>query len=495
MRDWRSAKWLIQLGLGLVLVLLTTQPSDLSAQGLQQGQTNLLANPGFEGDYYLWQGDGNVVVAQSWQPWFAQPSEPPCYKYRPRYLGAAPYGNRIHSGSNAQQYYTFSASHIAGVYQQVNAPAGAIVRFSIWGQSWTAPANGDPNHSDTNNPMRLKIGIDPNGGTDPFSTAIVWSGENSAFDAYALFTIEAAVGNAGKVTVFTYSRPEYCVANNNVYWDDASLTVIGQAGPTPAPTNTPSPTGTPGPSPTPGPTHTPPATAAPGATGTITYVVQPGDTLLGIALQYNTTVAELQRLNNMGSETLITVGQVLIVGEVAITPTATAIPPTNTPPPLPSPSPTPPQPTPTSIPGGAICVSAFDDANGNGLRDPGEGLLAGATFALSQEDRTLGDYKTVGTGEPHCFGDLPAGSYQVQAGAPEGSRATTDTRWTMTLAEGRNESVSLGATRAAQPASQPQTTGTNTIDQLGSVLWRASGILVLLAAVGIAGFIYLSRRA
>ena len=491
---------LARIGLGLVLTILMTftpLPSGWGRGGVGDLQAapvqNLLANPDFEGGFYAWQGDGEVVVADGWQPWFVQPSEPPCYKFRPHYQGAAPYANRIHSGSNAQQYYTLYASHIAGIYQQVSAPAGAIVRFTIWGQSWTAPENGDPNHSDTNNTMHLRIGIDPDGDTNPFSPAIVWSGENSAFDAYAQFRVEAIVGNAGRVTVFTYSNPTYCLANNNVYWDDASLTVIGQAGPTPAPTRTPGPTNTPGPSPTPRPTQPPTATFTPGAGGQITYIVQEGDTLSGIALKFGTTVAELQRLNGLGNSTLIYAGQELIVGEVAVTPTPTAVPASDTPAILPSP--TAPPPTATPVPGGGICVSAFDDTNGNGLREAGEGLVAGATLEVLQGDQPIITYETVGSGEPHCFAELAAGSYTVKGQPPEGSRATTSTEWSLALVGRRNESVSLGVTRsaAATPQTSPQASA-GLLQQLGLSLWRASGILVLLAALGIAGFIYLSRR-
>ncbi len=44
-----------------------------------------------------------------------------------------------------------------------------------------------------------------------------------------------------------------------------------------------------------------------------TYTVQPGDSLLGIATRYNTTVAELRRLNNLADADLLRIGQVLVV--------------------------------------------------------------------------------------------------------------------------------------------------------------------------------------
>lgn len=46
-----------------------------------------------------------------------------------------------------------------------------------------------------------------------------------------------------------------------------------------------------------------------------TVLVQAGDTLWGLARRNGTTVAELQRLNNLGTSTLIRIGQTLILSE------------------------------------------------------------------------------------------------------------------------------------------------------------------------------------
>ncbi|WP_432824844.1 C40 family peptidase [Dactylosporangium sp. CA-092794] len=48
-----------------------------------------------------------------------------------------------------------------------------------------------------------------------------------------------------------------------------------------------------------------------------TVVIQPGDTLWGLAHRNGTTVAELQRLNNLGTSTLIRVGQTLVLRDDA----------------------------------------------------------------------------------------------------------------------------------------------------------------------------------
>ncbi|WP_426503625.1 C40 family peptidase [Dactylosporangium sp. McL0621] len=48
-----------------------------------------------------------------------------------------------------------------------------------------------------------------------------------------------------------------------------------------------------------------------------TIVVQPGDTLWGLAHRNDTTVADLQRLNNLGASTLIRIGQTLVLHDDA----------------------------------------------------------------------------------------------------------------------------------------------------------------------------------
>ncbi|MGL5085898.1 MAG: LysM peptidoglycan-binding domain-containing protein, partial [Clostridium sp.] len=51
----------------------------------------------------------------------------------------------------------------------------------------------------------------------------------------------------------------------------------------------------------------------PPITPSVTYTVQPGDTLSGIAYDYGTTWQHLAQLNNLSDPNLIFPGQVLIV--------------------------------------------------------------------------------------------------------------------------------------------------------------------------------------
>ena len=148
--------------------------------------------------------------------------------------------------------------------------------------------------------MGMRVGIDPHGGNFPWSPSIVWSPVKEAFDHWELFTVEA-VAQSDRVTVFTRSRPVFAIQHNDVYVDEASLSVVGS---TPArgvltstsdatrvsqvtPTLTPSPTQTSRPTrtpfhvptrtrtPTPSATFTPSATPLPTSTPTATATATP----------------------------------------------------------------------------------------------------------------------------------------------------------------------------------------------------------------------------
>ena len=57
----------------------------------------------------------------------------------------------------------------------------------------------------------------------------------------------------------------------------------------------------------------PTSTTKPSQSPFITYIVQAGNTLSGIAMRYNTTVSALAALNNINNPNLIYVGQIIII--------------------------------------------------------------------------------------------------------------------------------------------------------------------------------------
>ena len=82
------------------------------------------------------------------------------------------------------------------------------------------------------------------------------------------------------------------------------------SGPSPTPTETPTPTDTPTVTPSPSPIASP----TPQPDGQIVYMIQPGDTLIGISELFEVPLFEIYSRNNLDESSVITVGQRLILG-------------------------------------------------------------------------------------------------------------------------------------------------------------------------------------
>ena len=455
--------------IGLLAALLPL--SQVSAQS----SGNLLENPGFEGDFEIrcsfpggkpwiavpcdgplpsrpWQ---TVMMAKGWSAWWQPPNEDPqskdFYTTYPNYCGKLAPGNcvawhmpeyrdtrsmpqdppRIRSGENSQKYFTFWSVHEAGVYQVVeNVRPGMALRFSIYMQAWSATKlNGlepNPHQSFGQTGMHMKVGIDPTGGTDPWSKDIVWSTEKDAFDKFERFEVQA-VARSNKVTVFTHTRPENPMEHNDVYLDDAELVVTGGGFTAPVTVNP------------------PPAMIAvegkPAAAtgGRVTHIVQPGDTLFALALEYSVPVDQIMALNGLKPDSRIEIGRELIIAL-----------------PAPRPQAEPPKPAgsyPYATTGstgsgrGTVCVQAFVDSDGNGMRLANELPLAASGLHLNLRNgqgEMVADQRLDGTTGETCFIDLPATTYQVLADPPAGYVATQQQRWSISLPSDALVDVSFG---------------------------------------------------
>ncbi|MDT8306053.1 MAG: LysM peptidoglycan-binding domain-containing protein [Anaerolineae bacterium] len=284
----------------LIIALLLLTAAVASRPAIAQSG-NLLQNPSFEGGYSAYRPQtaqehtdcpsgicNTAQVPAGWRPWWAKEW---ATDVNPEYKPATqPFANRIHSGDRAAQYFSFHSTHKAGFLQQVSVPANATVQFTIWGQAWVS--NEDSGGSDASNPINMRIGIDPTGGTNPYSGNVVWSGTLHPYDAYQQFSVQAQA-QGSTVTVFTYSAPSFPFKHNDVYWDDAALVVVGAGTPSPAPAPAPAPA---------------PSTGADG-----TYTVVAGDTMYGIARRFGVDFEVLVGVNNISNPSLIRVGQVLTI--------------------------------------------------------------------------------------------------------------------------------------------------------------------------------------
>lgn len=313
-RSSRSAVILV----GLILLLVGLLP--VSAQG-----NNLLTNPGFEPPFNTVAGSPPRQVAQGWTPWHvpAASGMSASENVQPEYYPATDTNNglgvpRVRSGSDAQQYFSFFATHVGGVYQTVSGlTAGDALTFSVYGYLWSSTFD-DADTSEDDGGLFLQVGIDPTGGTDGESANIVWSAPAQTYDAYAQYTVSAAAQGAS-VTVWVRSSVSVPVKNNVVYLDDASLTVG-----TGAPTTVAPPTASPIPN-------------TPTATQVSPTVVPPSETAV-------VPTVETEVTDEATAEPATA-----IPTSTPIPPTVTPIPPTATPVP-PTATPVPPTATPTNTP-------------------------------------------------------------------------------------------------------------------------------------------------
>jgi hypothetical protein len=492
---------LIVAGLGL-LVVETQQPAQ--AQG-----ENLLVNPSFEGAYSTYDPEPDisdcpagvcttVQLPAGWWPWWVsqQPGDPDWKNRTPEYKPAeAPFLNRVQEGQRASQYFTFYGTHTAGLWQRVSVPANANLQFAIWGQAWSN--NEDPPTSDFPTNMNMRVGIDPTGGTNPFSPAIVWSPAANAYDAYVLFTVQAQA-QGDTATVFTWSAPEEQRKHNDVYWDNASLTVVGAAPPPPPPAGDGGgSSGGTAPPPAPAPTG---PTPTPNADGVILVEVRSGDSLWSVAARAGISLDTILELNNIGRSDFINAGDLLIIGygdastaeDEAAESTAAeedvaaeagpeaagGVVEEATPE---APAATAEAPEPVLIAaeeqGGTICLKTFADENQNGLPESGEAPLAAVAFTISNEGGVVSNYVTSGSEvDGYCIEGLDPGTYRITRSTQPDEVMTTPGDWAVTLIAGQPLQLTFGSYVAA-PAAAEVAAVDNAAAAAGSIANDASAAL------------------
>jgi hypothetical protein len=502
--------------IGLVAIPATAAPP---TQG-----GNLLQNPNFDGGtqgWSTWSYFSKVMQEDKKTPDLDKSFETP--NFGPSEPNWDKSGTEGSAGMvSGVHYWKFRA----GFYQSVDVPAGARVRFSVWVNGLCVDDNNN------NNPVLLRAGINPNGGTTWDSSNIQWVDVQVGNTKYAqLATPEVTVGPNGRVTVFTWGEPQYPVIYNAAYFDNASLVVTAGA---PATT----PTGAP-------PTAKPAAPAAQAPCAQLRYVsdvtipdgapVAPGAQFVKTWRVKNAgTCAFSGSLNFIGSGNpmggsptnfpKIEVGQ---TADVTINLTAPAQPgsyqgtwqarasdgtalenltvkitvtgeaATPVPAVTATPQGPPASPTPTT---GQVCILAYNDRNGDAQQDADESLLPGVVFALSDTSGPKESYTTDGVSEPHCFLNLPAGSYQITIKPPTNYSATTQKVWTIALNGGMKTDVPFGARRGGAAPTPTSTSGggnsgiAGLLGSAGRIVLIVVAILVLLGLGFVGGFVLLGRR-
>jgi LysM repeat protein len=552
----------LMLGMALALLavtLLSLHPAsvvraeEMSSLLLQDPGPNLLDNPGFEGlgvspdneqpnpdnwtrTTYNGSVYGEIFTPEGWVTWWQETDgfkRPEC-KVIPNEHPFNAEPDRIHNGYYSGMCFTFFGKQNAGYYQVTrNVPAGSVVQGSFYAHAWSCGDSDPPYSCGDPYSFYFRVGIDPNGGTDPFSPNVVWSPPYYHYDEYGLVgPVEVTAGEAGAVTMFINAQAKWSIKHNDAYVDDATLRVM-----------TPGETATPTPPPPPPTSETPPTAATtptPRPDGAIVHVIEEGDTLFGLAITYGVDVQQIYDLNNLGPSDLLSIGQEIVIstsGEVAPTPTPTVAAVEETAEPETTPSETVADPgtdagtdsgsedsggsggaAPPAAGKGSVCVLAFYDSNSDMFRQPtdGEMLLPNAEVTLLARSGPVDSRTTDGISEPWCFENIDPGNYIVRHTPPPGYLSSDGGgQVSFILSEGQVMNLELGYVRdgegeAPQGGGQGQPSDADTPapteepvadDETGggvtnvlNVVLRVSGFIVLALAIAVLVLFVLSRR-
>lgn len=149
-----------------------------------------------------------------------------------------------------------------------------------------------------------------------------------------------------------------------------------------------------------------------------------------------------------------------------------------------------------SSPAGAICVTTFADANGNGLREVEEMPLAGVVVNLTTGGAIVAFHITGDTQPPYCFERLLPGIYTVTFTDSPLYRTTTANEGTFQLDAGQRLTINdFGAVPTgvsglrAQVAAANATTDEPLERSTRLLLATGGSMLVMLFMVGIGAVI------
>lgn len=297
---------------GLLAALVPAAPTTY-------GQANLILNPSFDQggsgragingpvptNWELWVA-GGIQIDSDMDSYFSHMRTPPS-----SWLIRRPFAEFTAAGYQrvtveANKNYTLTAH--AYIWTCANENGASCIRGD--GTGFSQPESG----------AVVKVGIDPNGGSDPNAASVIWSPTIAPHpdhpkDARIPFTAVSVTAKATgtTMTVFLHYTATKAMYFGEVHWDDVSL-VTTDAQPTSGGTAVPgNPTAVP-----------PPAAEVPFVTaqqarpdGSIVHTVVAGDTISSILFAYRdftVTREDLMEYNNWRFEPqFITVGQEIVI--------------------------------------------------------------------------------------------------------------------------------------------------------------------------------------
>lgn len=541
----KIAKSMLLLAATLLVALFSFPREHVAAQDIISG--NLFENPGFEAGYFNQDGIPQIAVPNGWRMhWLdgvAFEGTGGVVAYRPEtvvwYIQDAPENERtlfFRDGSYTLKLFKPWAPLFVALSQDVSGlEVGRNYRMSVpifvdIVESYDG-GNKVPPYRNDSGFVRFSVG--PAGSawrSADLTYSPTWTAENVVPFYLAQQTyIWDFTATAESMTIFIEMGSRHPYNTSGFFMDGVGLFALGTTGEVPVSSGGGGAAAVPA-----GPTATPFPTPTPRPDGAIIHTVNSGDSFWSIAIQYASALGVtpeealplIRELN--GNPAFLTVGQEIIIkepGEIVAAPEPTA-------------ETTVEDTTSEDTAGeevievegtaveepaaevvaasieteavsttGTICVSAFDDQNGDGAQDEAtEGLQADAAITIFRNGSTVSTYITDGASEPYCFENLTPDTYQVQIFPPADYQPTTSPSWAVSVAEGAHITVGFGTrftpaetavadttsaaddTAVSAPASDAEAVpvdGGGFFSSIGGIVLAVAAVLVLLAGVGV----------
>jgi hypothetical protein len=220
-------------------------------------------------------------------------------------------------------------------------------------------------------------------------------------------------------------------------------------------------------------------TPTPDADGRIIYTVREGESCTSISLLTQTDINELRLNNNLDANCSLNVGQKLILRVVEV----------QTPEPTTAPVEGDVEASPTPFAGMArICIFLYDDINGNAISEDSEVQIPGGAVSVTDRSGQISLTNTTKAGEePLCFEDIPEGAYNVSVAPPTGYNPTTLMNYPLELRPGDASTLDFGA-------QQSSVAPIEVVEEPTSPILGILGILLVVGGIGLALYVWLSRR-
>jgi hypothetical protein len=202
---------------------------------------NLLQNPGFEDVSAVWPDTTGIIVPDGWKPFWKTEGTPITYDpdntegYRRPEMrvinGGVPFDNPLRVKEGVQSLYMYGGNKVVdgGVYQQVTVSIGDRLCLSGFADSWSAHQSGDVTTSrlltdDDRQNMNFLLGIDPTGGTNAYSSQVVWGATAHIYDSYESIPSVTAESTHLLVTVYVRGYTMWRFDHNDMFFDSIKLT-------------------------------------------------------------------------------------------------------------------------------------------------------------------------------------------------------------------------------------------------------------------------------